>query len=138
LVANYDSPGAAGVYAIFQKVIRFKLPATEANVLLELVARLAEKGVKLQDNIITMIFLSALPAGWDNMATTILLGIDTNNVKLSDVLHSLQSEWERRDANKRNQGMYVARTNIHKNTGQKPQWKGRNPQQNAALAKCAT
>ena len=82
MVANYDSPGAAGVYAIFQKVIRFKLPAdknpaTEANVLLELVARLAEKGVRLQDNIVTMIFLSALPAGWDNMATTILLGIDT-------------------------------------------------------------
>ena len=53
------------------------------------------------------------------------------------MLHSLQSEWERRDANKRNQGMYVARTNIHKNTGQKPQWKGRNPQQNAQASSSA-
>jgi hypothetical protein len=142
LVNNYDSPGAAGVFAIFQKIIRFKLPAdknpaTEATVLLELVARLNEKGIRLADNIVSMIFLSALPAGWDNLATTILLGIDTHNVKLPEVLHSLQTEWERRDANKRNQGMYVARTNIHKNNGQKPQWKGRNPQQNAQASSSA-
>src|SRR6266850_5872622 len=132
LVKKYDTPGAAGIFTEFQRLIHFRFsadqnPATEVNSMMVSVNLLAEKGVTLPESITTMVFLNALLDSWNNIASTMLFTMQVDELKMEEIIPAVSGEWECRNMGHRsNQAAFVARSNIKK-AGKKPQWQGKRP-----------
>ena len=77
LCTTYGTPGAAGIFVEFKKIVRMQIkknedPATRVNEMQSIFNYLAANGLTLPNSAQAMILLSALPAEWEGFASTIL------------------------------------------------------------------
>jgi len=134
LMERFDTPGAAGLYAEFQKILVYKFPpganpATEFNVLAKAFERLNEKGFAIPEAMRVMFFLSVLSHKWEGTAQNILFNMDVKNTTIHDVLPIISGEWELKQSAQGgvSHGAFAARANLRTNNGQKPKWKAGTP-----------
>src|SRR6266478_8973623 len=103
LTERFDTPGAAGLFVEFQKIMEFKFPqganpATEFNILAKSCDQLQKKGFPILEIMRVMFFLFALPKNWDGVAQNILFNMDVKNTNMHDVLPIISGEWERKQS----------------------------------------
>src|SRR6266478_3248416 len=134
LMERFDTPGAAGLFAEFQKILVYKFPpganpATEFNVLAKAFERLNEKGFTIPEPMRVMFFLSALSHKWEGTAQNILFNMDVKSTTIHDILPIISGEWERKQSVQGgvSHGAFAARANLKTNNGKKPQWKAGTP-----------
>src|SRR6266403_895289 len=134
LMERFDTPGAAGLFAEFQKILVYKFPpganpATEFNVLAKAFERLNEKGFTIPEPMRVMFFLSALSHKWEGTAQNILFNMDVKSTSIHDILPVISGEWERKQSIQGgvSHGAFAVRANLRTNHGQKPQWKAGAP-----------
>ncbi|KIM50072.1 hypothetical protein SCLCIDRAFT_146373, partial [Scleroderma citrinum Foug A] len=77
LCTAYGTPGAAGIFMEFKKIVRMQIkkhedPATRVNEMQSIFNYLAANGLTLPNSAQAMILLLALPAEWEGFASTIL------------------------------------------------------------------
>ena len=107
----YGTPGAAGIFVEFKKMVRMQIkknedPATRVNEMQSIFNYLAANGLTLPNSAQAMILLSALPAEWEGFASTILATLPVTlpagapagaqALTFTSVLPKINEEWSRR------------------------------------------
>ena len=110
----YGTPGAAGIFVEFKKIVRMQIkknedPATRVNEMQSIFNYLAASGLTLPNSAQAMILLSALPTEWEGFASTILATLPVvapagapagaQVLTFTSVLPKINEEWSRCSGN---------------------------------------
>ncbi|KAJ4482449.1 hypothetical protein J3R30DRAFT_3854922 [Lentinula aciculospora] len=111
---QYGSPGAAGMFGIFEEAVSFEMnanadPTLSIASLCLLFNCLTESGLILTDSIQAMIFLAAIPDSWDGLAMTVLAQYNAQDLTVNAIAPTIMDEYSCRVAKKNSESSLAAR-----------------------------
>ncbi len=116
---KFGKQGLAATFAIYRQIVDWKLketsnPLIQVPHLVDLINRVTDHGITLNDKMQVMTVLHALPNSWDSFVSNILS--HSEDATLDEVLNLISEEWLRRKGNRGGvNSSVVTRGNKHSN-----------------------